>query len=220
MSDTNKKRQLPMFWLVFLGSMIIFALMLFFQPSRDEVADTHLPWNAKFDEQGKLHALGLIVGESTVNDAIKLYGKDVDVKLFSDLDESNKAIEAYFPVMYIGSIKAALAMKIEASPEQLQAAFDKGKKIVMSSTGGREIELFNADKVAFMNLPASSITLLPRKHLTERAIAMRFGEPTRKEVQSDGLEHWFFDALGLEMIIDPEGPEALQYTNQAKPALH
>lgn len=216
MSEQTQKRPLPMFWLVFISSIVIFGLMLVFQPSRDEVDESNLPWNAKFDEQGKLHALGLIVGQSTVNDAIKLYGKDVDVKLFSNLDETQKSVEAYFPVMYIGSIKAALAMRIDASEEQMQAAFDNGKKIVMSSTGGREIELYNADKLTFMNLPTSSITLLPRKHLTERAISMRFGEPSRKETQSDGLEHWFFEHLGLEMILDPEGPEALQYTNTAK----
>lgn len=213
----QKKRPLPMFWLVFISSLIIFALMLLFQPNREGVDDKNLPWKAQFNAQGQLETMGLIIGQSTVNDAIKLYGKDVEVKLFSDLDESNKSVEAYFPVMYIGSIKAALALGITAPEELKQKAFDNGKKIVMSSTGGREIELYNADKLSFMDLPISSATLLPRKHLTERAIQMRFGEPDRKETQSDGLEHWFFNALGLELIIDPEGPEALQYTNQSYP---
>lgn len=216
MSDLTQKRQLPMFWIVFLSSIIIFTLMLLFQPQRDEVSDQNLPWNAKFNEQGQLQTLGLTVGKSSVNDAIALYGKDVEIKMFSDLDESNKSVEAYFPVMYIGSIKAALALKIIAPEEMMDKAFANGKKMVMSSTGGREIELYNADKLAFMDLPVSSITLLPRKHLTERAIEMRFGQPDYKEIQSDNLEHWFFNRLGLEMIIDPEGPEALQYTNQQR----
>lgn len=209
----HKKRPLPMFWLVFISSIAIYALMLIFQPSREAVEDQNLPWNAHFNNQGQLETLGLTIGESTVNDAIELYGKDVEVKLFSDLDESNKSVEAYFPVMYIGSIKAALALGIIASEEQKQKAFENGKKIVMSSTGGREVELYNADKITFMDLPVSSVTLLPRKHLTKRAIEMRFGKPDHKETQSDGLEHWFFKDLGLELIIDPEGPEALQYTN-------
>ncbi|BBP44829.1 hypothetical protein THMIRHAS_02020 [Thiosulfatimonas sediminis] len=211
----SKKRPLPMFWLVFIASMVIFALMLLIQPQRDATAEAHLPWNAKFAADGQLHALGLVVGQSSVNDAVKLYGKDVELKMFTDLDESNKTVEAYFPVMYIGSIKAALAMQIIVPEEQLQQTFNNGKKIVMSSSGGREIELYNQDKIALMSLPVSSITLIPRKHLTERAIQMRFGEPSRKETQSDGLQHWFFDSLGLEMILDPEGPEALQYTNQS-----
>jgi hypothetical protein len=213
MASNNKKRPLPMFWLVLIGSLVIFALMLLIQPQREATDESHLPWNAKFSEDGNLHTLGLIVGQSTVNDAVKLYGKDVEIKMFSALNESDKSVEAYFPVMYIGSIKAALAMRITVPQERMQQAFDNGKKIVMSSTGGREIELYNQDKVEFMNMPVSSITLLPRKHLTERAIKMRFGEPDRKEKQSDGLQHWFFDKLGMEMIIDPEGPEALQYTN-------
>lgn len=209
----TKKRPLPMFWLVFISSIAIYALLLVFQPSREAVEDQNLPWNAKFNSQGQLETLGLTIGKSSVNDAIELYGKDVELKLFSDLDESNKSVEAYFPVMYIGSIKAALALGIVASEKQMQKAFENGKKIVMSSTGGREVELYNADKVSFMDLPVSSVTLLPRKHLTQRAIEMRFGSPDYKETQSDGLEHWFFKELGLELIIDPEGPEALQYTN-------
>ncbi|QKI88263.1 hypothetical protein [Thiomicrorhabdus xiamenensis] len=215
MSDMKQKRPLPMFWLVFGASIIIFALMLVLQPEREAIDDQRLPWNAHFDSQGKLHTLGLIVGESNVNDAIALYGKDVEIKLFSEIDESSKSVEAYFPVIYIGSIKAALALKINASKEVMQQAFDNGKKIIMSSSGGREVELYNADKLKFMTLPVSSITLLPRKNLTERAIQMRFGDPDRREIQSDGLEHLFFDKLGLEMILDPEGPEALQYTDVA-----
>lgn len=203
-----------MFWLVFISSIVIFILLLVFQPNREAIDDQTLPWKAKFNAQGHLETMGLTIGKSTVNDAIALYGKDVEIKLFSDLDESNKSVEAYFPVMYIGSIKAALALGIDASEAQMQQAFNNGKKIVMSSTGGREVELYNADKLTFMDLPITSATLLPRKHLTERAIAMRFGEPDHKEIQSDGLQHWFFNALGLELIIDPEGPEALQYTDK------
>lgn len=201
-----------MFWLVMIGSIVMFGLMLLIQPEREAVNENQLPWNAHFDDQGKLHTLGLVVGESSINDAIALYGKDVEIKLFSELDESNKSLEAYFPVIYIGSIKAALALKINAPEEALQQAFNNGKKIVMSSTGGREVELFNTDKLKFMQMPVSSVTLVPRKHLTERAIQKRFGVPDKRETQSDGLEHLFFNKLGLEMILDPEGPEALQYT--------
>jgi len=162
----NWLKRLPMFVQVLGASLIGFWLILQFQPERDPVAEQQLPWNAFFDESGKLHALGLTLDESTLNDAIALYGKDVEMKLFSDLDESNKSIEAYFPVIYIGSIKAALAVSIDAPKEALEEAFSKGKNIVMSSTGGREVELFNADKVPFLSMPIASLTLLPRNHLT------------------------------------------------------
>ncbi|MBN2647695.1 MAG: hypothetical protein JXR44_07915 [Thiotrichales bacterium] len=211
----NKKRPLPMFWVVLAGSLLGFLLILLLQPQREAINEQQLPWNAYFDEQGQLHALGLTIGQSTVEDASLLYGKDLEIKLFSDWDQSNKSVEAYFPVVYIGSIKAALALKIAVPEARMQAAFENGKKMTMAGSGGRELELFNADKLEFMQLPITSLTLLPRNNLTERAIEMRFGQPDYREIQSDGLEHLFFTKLGLEMILDPEGPEALQYATPA-----
>lgn len=208
----NKKRALPVFWLVLIGSIFGFLLILLFQPTREAIDDSHLPWNAQFDDSGKLHALGLTVHHSTLQDAMTLYGKDVEVKMFSALDESNKSLEAYFPVMYIGSIKAALALKLEASQTELDAIYELGKNVTINTTGTREIELYSFEVGKLLSKKISSVTLVPRNHLTERAIQMRFGEPDRKELQSDNLPHWFFDALGLEMIIDESGPEALQYT--------
>lgn len=201
-----------MFWLVLIGSIFGFLLILLFQPERDVIDNRHLPWNAQFDKSGKLHALGLTIDESTLADAMTLYGKDVEVKIFSDIDESNKSLEAYFPVMYIGSIKAALAVRLEVSQTELDAAYEMGKKITTTTSGTREIELYSSEVEKLLSKKITSLTLVPRNHLTERAISMRFGEPDHKEMQSDNLPHWFFDKLGLEMIIDQEGPEALQYT--------
>ena len=213
---TGKKKSLPMFWIVLLGSILGFLLILIFQPEREAIDSKHLPWNATFDEAGKLHALGLTIHESTLADAMVLYGKDVEVKMFSQIDESNKSLEAYFPVMYIGSIKAALAVKLEVTQAELNAAYEMGKKITTNTSGTREIELYSSEVEKFLPKKITSLTLVPRNHLTERAISMRFGEPNRKEIQSDTLPHWFFDNLGLEMIIDQEGPEALQYTTRTR----
>jgi len=213
----QKTKKLPVFWILFFSSILIFSLILLIQPERKPVDQQHLPWNAQFDESGKLHALGLTVHESTLEDAMALYGKDVEVKLFTKKDESNKSLEAYFPVIYIGSIKAALALKLDASTEEMDQAFDNGKKMTLTTSGEREIELYSSDIAKFFNKSISSITLVPRNNLTERAIDIRFGEPDHREIQSDGLPHLFFKQLGLEMILDKEGPEALQYTS---PKLH
>lgn len=211
--NTSKKANLPVFWIILLSSIAGFLLLLFLtSPEPDPINEAQLPWNAHYDNQGKLHAMGLVIGESTLADAIALYGKDVEVKIFSAKDESNKSLEAFFPAMYIGSIKAGLALRLHAQPDAIEAAYSNGKKISLTTTGEREVELYTSDAASFFTTPILSATLVPRKNLTDRAIAMRFGEPNQKETQSDGLDHWFYDELGLELIIDPEGPEALQFT--------
>lgn len=207
------KKELPVFWIILIGSIVSFlALVWLTTPEGEPVDSQQLPWNAHFNEQGKLQALGLELGTSTLKDAMQLYGKDVEIKIFSAKDESNKSLEAFFPVIYIGSIKAGLALRLDASPEAISAAYDNGKKTTVTQNGERQVELYNSDNVSFFNTPIMSATLVPRKNLTDRAIAKRFGEPAVKEMQSDGLDHWFYPDKGLELIIDKEGPEALQFT--------
>lgn len=214
--QTMKKRKLPIFWLILISSVVILTLLIVIQPERKAVNPELLPWNSYYDESGQLYALGLTLNKSSLRDAMDLYGKDVEVKIFSDGNEENKSIEAYFPVMYIGSIKAALALKIDLTPEELEQAYNEGKSISRTPTGNREIKLYTSTIVKYFDHPLTSITLLPRKHLTEEAIQKRFGQPDYTEVQSDNLPHWFFYQKGLEIILDNDGPEALQYSTQIK----
>lgn len=208
---SSKKRSLSPFLIVLLSSFALLALFISLQPAREPIDETILPWNAKFDEQGRLHTLGLVLGETTLREAMERYGKDVEIRLFTDNDGSNKTAEAYFPVLYIGSIKAAMAVRLLAPAAELEAVYNRGAKISPTGSGAKEIKLSSDDNLAFLDKTIVSATLIPG-NLTERGIALRFGEPAHKEKQSDGLDHWFFPALGLELLIDPEGPEALQYS--------
>ncbi len=210
-SSPKKAKKLPVFWITFLGGLVVLVIMVLIQPDRPEVDPKQLPWNAKVDEAGRIHTLGLIVNESNLNDAIALYGNDIEMKIFTDKSGENKSLEVYYPSLYIGTIKTALALKVAADSKALDEAYNRGVSNTVTQTGSREIELLQEDTLGFYNAPISSITLIPRRSLDERAIAMRFGEPDKKEVQSDGLKHWFFNQKGLELIIDEEGPEALQY---------
>jgi len=197
--------------IVFVGSIILLGLFVLIQPERESIDQTSLPWNAYFDEQGELHALGITLNQTTLREAMALYGKDVEIRIFTDQDGSNKTAEAYFPTMYIGSIKAAAAVNLVVPADELEAVYNRGAKISPTTSGGREVKLNSQDNLDFLDRTIESITLIPRKNLDQRAIEMRFGEPDRREMQEDGLERLFFNQIGLEMIIDPDGPEALQY---------
>lgn len=213
MSQTpSKKREIPPFLIVLVGSFVLYGIFLMFQPERDQIAEDRLPWNSKFDQQGNLHALGMTLNQTTLREAMDIYGKDVEIRLFTDHDGSNKTAEAYFPVIYIGSIKAAIAVRLKVPADELEAVYNRGTKISPTTSGAKEIKLASQDNLDFLDKTITSVTLIPRKDLEERAIDLRFGQPDRKETQSDKLEHWFYDRLGLELIIDPEGPEALQYS--------
>ncbi|QBZ82130.1 lytic murein transglycosylase [Hydrogenovibrio crunogenus] len=196
-----------------IGLTIIFILI---PPHREEVKDQLLPWNSHFNTHNQLEALGLIVNQSTPNDAKTIFGDDVEVKLFSHKDESSKTAEVYFPSVHIGTIRGAIALSLDVNTDKLEEIYSQGIQTTVTQTGNRQVTP-NTENIEFLlQRPIKQVTLLPKKHLTERAVKMRFGAPQRIEKQSDGLDHWFYPEKGLELIMDPEGPEALQYYPQVR----
>ena len=198
--------------IVLVGSFILLGLFVFITPEHKKLDASTLPWNAYFDEQGQLHTLGITLNKTTLKEAMDIFGKDVEIKLFTNQDGSEKKAEAYFTVLYIGSIKAAAAVNLVVSEQELEQVYSRGAKISPTTSGGREVKLSSQDNLDFIEKTIESITLIPRRNLDARAIEMRFGTPDRRAFNEDGLERLYYKKLGLIMIIDPDGPEALQYT--------
>ncbi|MGC9386362.1 MAG: hypothetical protein ACP5D0_05415 [Hydrogenovibrio sp.] len=208
---TTTKRRLPTFLIVLLAAIGLTTVFVMIPPNHDKVPDKQLPWNSHYNANGALEALGLVVNQSTVQEAKMLFGDDVEVKIFSKKDETGKSAEAYFPSMHIATIHGALAIGIAVPENQLNAFYAQGVQTTVTPNGNRQVTPNTDDIQVLMSLPIASVTLIPRKNLTQRAIEMRFGKPQRIENQSDGLEHWFYPEKGLELLYDENGPEALQY---------
>jgi len=208
------KNRSPFFWVLILGVGLI-AVMLILTPERKETNPEQLPWNAKILPNHKVQALGLTLTETTLEEAMKLYGKDVEIRLFSNKDETEKSLEAYFPVIYIDSIKAALLLKLKTDEATLNGFYDRGIETTVTATGQRQVKISGKDIVKTLKLPIETATLIPRKNLSYRALKIRFGEPAKivheKNIQ---IERWYYPQYALEIIYDPEGPEALQYASQ------
>ena len=46
-------------------------------------------------------------------------------------------------------------------------------------------------------------------------MAQRFGEPLRRIQEAGGISHWLYPDKGLDIAINPDGKEVLQYINPA-----
>lgn len=203
--------KIPPFWVVLISGILLFILMLFMSPNRDSLPDQQLPWNSKVLSSGQVQVIGLTTHHTTALEAQRFYKDDITVKVFSQKDESGKSAEVFFPSVHIGTIHAALVLKLNVDEAVLQEIYDRGVKITITESGNREVVPTQADDLFLKNQTFSILTLIPRKSLPAEAIKKRFGEPERIERQSDGLDHWFFPDKGLELIYNPDGPEALQF---------
>lgn len=211
MSLRQVTQKLPTWAWVLLGASLITVIFSAFPPQREQTPPKLLPWNAHYNDQGQLQALGLTVGQDTPQTAIDLYGHDYEVKLFSKKDEDGKTAEVFFPSIHISSIHGAIALRLKVPQDQLNRFYSEGVQTTVTKLGNREVTPHNEAIAKLKQAPIQSVTLVPRKTLTERAIKMRFGEPERTEIQSDGVPHWFYPEKGLEIILNNEGPDALQY---------
>ncbi|WP_019894953.1 hypothetical protein [Hydrogenovibrio halophilus] len=203
--------KLPIWAWVLIGATTATLMFVVFPPERTQTPPQLLPWNATYNEQGRLQALGLSVGQDTTQQAIDLYGHDYEVRLFSKKDEDGKTAEVFFPSIHISSIHGAIALRLKVPQDELNRFYSEGIQTTVTKLGNREVTPHNEAIEALKKAPIQSVTLVPRKSLTERAIKMRFGEPERTQVQSDGVPHWFYPEKGLEIILNNEGPDALQY---------
>lgn len=209
-----KLQKLPTYAQILLGAIFLFIAFFLITPEREALNPKHLPWNAYIDADGKLNTLGVVLNKSTLTEAKLVFGNDFESKIFSQKDETGKSLEVYFPSVYIGSIHAAILLKMNITTEEMEATYSRGTGTTINKVGNREVGLSEKDQDLLLPRTFSSITMIPRKNLSEVAIQKRFGEPERIEKQSDGLDHWFFPKMGLELLFDPEGPEALQYTQK------
>lgn len=203
--------KIPPSIVVLVSAILLFILMLFMSPNREATPESELPWNAKAVGNGQVQVIGLTTHETTALEAQRFFKDDITVKVFSQKDESKKSAEVFFPSIHIGTIHASMVLKLNVSEEKLEDIYNHGVKTTINESGNREVVPTQADDLFLKNQTFSLLTIIPRKSLPEEAIKKRFGEPERIEKQSDGLDHWFYPEKGLELIYNPEGPEALQY---------
>lgn len=202
----------PLYWVIII-STVLFVVLLSISPKQDALDPALLPWNASYDENGQLHALGIHLGKSTLRDLTALYGRDIEVKLF-EMPDGERSAEAYIHSAYIGSIHGALVAKLALTKEQVDGYYVRGARTTISKQGAREVQLNNQDTLDLFNYPIRELTLVPRRNLTEEAIEKRFGQPDRIEKDQDDLQHWYYDSKGLELILLEGSNDILRYTHQ------
>jgi hypothetical protein len=75
----------------------------------------------------------------------------------------------------------------------------------------RRITLHPDDLAAADRLPIRAIAVIPTVNLDEATVVQRFGEPGERIVVSDKRTHLLYPKLGLDVVVDKDGKELLQY---------
>lgn len=195
---------------VLVFTMIATAVGVFVTPGR-QPERVYLPWQVERTESGTHRVFGLELGKSTLAEAQQHFGEESEVSLFLAPD-GKRMIEAYFDNVDLGGLRARIVLVMAVSEAELEAIFNRGLRIANMGEGKRKVTLADEDMQRVAAMPIGSITYIPRINLDAELVSKRFGEPAQRFAEVGGkVEHWLYPDKGLDIALDSEGKEVLQY---------
>jgi hypothetical protein len=106
---------------------------------------------------------------------------------------------------------AKMIVTVDAKNELIFAMRERALKAKHMESTTRKITL-NADDVAAADLmPVKAISIIPTVNLDEATVIQRFGQPGERVVVSEKRVHLLYPQQGLDVLVDSDGKELMQY---------
>lgn len=172
--------------------------------------ESNLPWQIELDGRGGSKVFGLQPGVSTLADVRRALGDELEVAIVAAPQEVG-ALEAYYNQVPLGFVLAKLIVTVDASPEAISAMRERAVKAEYMESTTRKIRLHADDRAAVEDMPIRAIAVIPTVNLDEATVIQRFGPPGERLPVSDKRVHLLYPDKGLDVIVDGDGKELLQY---------
>jgi hypothetical protein len=175
------------------------------QPGNEPV--TGLPWQIDSLPGGETRVFGIVLGRTTLGEAIDLFGDDdMDLAILAAPRETG-VLEAYFSQHSAGPITGKLILILDLAPDVLSSM----RKRAYQDGGTRRYHLHPDDLPIAYQAPVSIINFMPSFNLDEEIAETRFGTPVEIIQANPQQKHWLYPDKGLDVILNTDGKEVLQY---------
>ena len=182
-------------------------------PRNNPISDDQtLPWQSKVNASGQTEIYNLVIGSSSFQDAIRTFGKDLEVSLFKNQDESFQ-LEAFYNNIEISQIRGQLIVELLMSENQLSFLQNNIKSSEKLPTGNEKFELNLFAKSSLRNLMIKKIVFIPKTDIAPSTIIDRFGKADKISSDAQGVEYWIYQDKGLRIIYNANGKEMMEYSN-------
>ena len=172
--------------------------------------NANLPWQIELDAQGGSSVFGLRPGVSTLGEVRQKFGSEMDVAIIAEPDEVG-TLEGYYSQVALGFVLAKVIVTVEAKNEAISEMRDRALKANHMESTTRKITLHPDDLAAIEKLPVKAISVIPTVNLDETTVIQRFGPPGERLVISEKRVHLLYPEKGLDVVVDSDGKELLQY---------
>ena len=202
------------FALYVIGFILVALIVPFLIPlsgNGDDVdPERHLPWQIEVDERGGSKVFGLQPGISTLAEVKGVLGTEVEVAIIARPNEVG-SVEAYYSQVALGFVLAKMVITVDVAPELVNAMRERALKAKHMESTTRRITLHPDDLAQLDGLPVKAIAVIPTVNLDELTVVQRFGEPGERLQVSETRVHLLYPRFGLDVMVDGEGKELLQY---------
>jgi hypothetical protein len=201
-------------FLAVLG-LIAFVLAIPFlfptTPTGDPIrAIDGLPWQIEAMPDGTTRVFGLTLGISTLHDARSRFGNDGEVAIVAAPGESG-TLEAYYADVTAGAVTGKMVVTGDVDPTAIELMKQRARKQEYMKSSTKKALLSAQDLPLADAAPIRALSFIPSINLDEAMVLQRFGSPAERIRTSEHTEHFLYPERGLDVILDSEGKELLQY---------
>jgi hypothetical protein len=195
---------------IVLAVLFLLALPLIVPPTRPVAGSDDLPWQIELQADGSTRVFGLAPGRSKLAEVRSRFANDLDLAIIAAPGEAGE-LEAYSASLPAGMIGGKMVFSAEIAPEVLAQMRQRSPKSSYMESTTRRYNLHPDDVSLAWGAPLRAITYIPSTNLDETLVLQRFGKPAERVRVSEQLEHFLYPERGLDLLLDKEGPEVLQY---------
>ncbi|HIC40631.1 MAG TPA: hypothetical protein EYO74_04425 [Piscirickettsiaceae bacterium] len=193
-------------------SIAVLIYTVFYLVSRDITLPDNqaMPWQSYVNDQGETVVFDLTMGKSTLTDAMRLFGTEVEASLFEE-DNNKKDLEVFFSSTKVGGISAKVILNLDLNNQQFAYLNNNIKETEALSIDTKKISFNQAGESSMFALTINSLTFIPRADLSADTLIGLFKKPARVDLVESGIEYWYYPSKGLRIIVDTENKEILEF---------
>ncbi len=178
--------------------------------------EQNLPWQIEHLPGGETRVFGITPGRTTLGEVTARLGQDgMSLAIVAEPNESGN-VEMYYETVTMGFVAGKLIITADLPAATIDAMRERAPKTEYMQSTTRKATLAPADRGAALAAPVRALAFIPSAQLDEAVVQQRFGPPAERLRINDHQEHLLYPAQGLDLMLDSQGRELLQYVAPAR----
>jgi hypothetical protein len=169
-----------------------------------------LPWQIELLPDGTSKVFGVTLGQSTLGEARERLGDDMELAIIV-VAADDHGLEMFYSHYTAGVFSGKLIVAADIGPDTLEQLLDRAVKAEYLESGARKFHVNPDDLPVAYQAAVKSITFIPGIALDEQTALKHFGTPAETIRRSDQVAHLLYPGKGLDLIINKDGKDVLQY---------